>query len=71
MPPFEIQRELIIEDGAKKRIKNEASLLTSWLVVPSTKIENPREKNGETIVNYKCNFGYNKFNMPLRMKINI
>ena len=33
MPPFEIQKELIIEDGAKKRIKNEASLLTSWLVV--------------------------------------
>lgn len=53
MPPFEIQKELIIEDGAKKRIKNEASLLTSWLVVPSTKIENPREKNGETIVNYE------------------
>lgn len=45
MPPFGIQKELIIEDKAKKRIKNEACLLTGWLVVPATKIENMKEKN--------------------------
>ena len=27
--------------------------------------------SGEAVVNYEHNFGHNKFNMPLRMKVNI
>lgn len=45
MPPYGIWKELIIEDEAKKRIKNELGLMPVLQLVPSTKIENLGEKN--------------------------
>lgn len=45
MSPHGIQKELIIGDEAKKRIKNEPSLIPGWLLVLSTRIENLKEKN--------------------------